>query len=471
MLLTRTLSPEDFGLWNIINSMIGYVIIMEPMISYWSTREIARGTDSGKTSIISSGIFSLGAIIVYSIITFLFHGSSSISFEVLFFGAILIPVMFLNKTLTAINLAWKPHAISYGVILFGISQIIMAYILLVVFEMGISGIIISVTFGYLMGNIVLLIFAKEKLKDNFQIKFIKKWLRLSWISFYPEAYTLFTNSYVIIFVLITNSVESIGFWSAALILSSVVGNAALISRGVYPKLLGTKNRDYVQNNITHLFYFAIPLVSLVIVFSKPGLYALNPIYESVYPVVIITAIMSFFYNLTMIFQSFSLGTENVDLSENSSTKEFLKSKLFLNPSVLLIQSIVYAISLSIGLLILLPISTMNDLLIFWAILAVVTQIPVCIYFYRKAQKKINFNLEFFTILKYILASVVVFGITYLISESYLIYDDNLLQFLPHLMIFGIIGVFGYLGFTYLIDKKTRLLFNAIFSEFKKIISF
>ena len=52
LIVTRTLSPEEFGTWALIGSLIIYAIIINPIISYWTTRETARGIESGKTSII-----------------------------------------------------------------------------------------------------------------------------------------------------------------------------------------------------------------------------------------------------------------------------------------------------------------------------------------------------------------------------------------------------------------------------------
>ena len=71
------------------------------------------------------------------------------------------------------------------------------------------------------------------------------------------------------------------------------------------------------------------------------------------------------------------------------------------------------------------------------------------------------------IIKYTVTSIVVFGLVHFLSESYLNYKVEILDFLPELLLLVGIGIGGYLGMTYLIDKKTRNLFQQVIAEIKK----
>ena len=55
-LITRSLTVEQFGEYSVILSVVIYIITSHWVISYWVTREIARGNSSGRTAIISSGL-------------------------------------------------------------------------------------------------------------------------------------------------------------------------------------------------------------------------------------------------------------------------------------------------------------------------------------------------------------------------------------------------------------------------------
>ena len=84
LIVTRRLTPEEFGEWGLIGALTGYVLMFNPLISYWNTREVARGVDSGKTSLHSSLLFSFGAILVYLIIAKLVGSNVGVEFSVLF---------------------------------------------------------------------------------------------------------------------------------------------------------------------------------------------------------------------------------------------------------------------------------------------------------------------------------------------------------------------------------------------------
>ncbi len=138
LIVTRSLTPDEYGSWGLIGGLIMYVMILDPIVTYWTTREIARGEDSGKTAIITHGLFSLIALILYVIIAFFVANETVVTFDVLVLGAMLIPVMFINRALTALNLGWKPQATSYGLIAFELSKIPLALILVYHFNLGLE---------------------------------------------------------------------------------------------------------------------------------------------------------------------------------------------------------------------------------------------------------------------------------------------------------------------------------------------
>ena len=116
LIVTRSLTQEELGTWGLIGGLITYVVILEPMISYWSTREIARDINSGKTAVISSGVFSIVGALAFLLIAFFVSEPTGTDIDILFFGAFMIPFSFLNRTLSAIALAWKPHVKSLSLI-------------------------------------------------------------------------------------------------------------------------------------------------------------------------------------------------------------------------------------------------------------------------------------------------------------------------------------------------------------------
>ena len=466
-IITRSLSPEEYGTWGLINAIILYVFMINPVISYWSTRDTARDVPSGRTSVLSSMLLSIFAISVYVLVSYFMGYYTNVSQDILLTAAIIIPAMFLNAILITINLGWKPHAISYGTLAFGISAVPLAFLFIHHYDLGVTGIIFSVLIAYIISILILFQFAKEKIKNKFNKSYLKKWLKLSWLPLYPGIATLITGFDISIFTIITGSVIGLAFWTAAVVLPSMISHTSLISRAVYPKLLEEKSRDFVNENLTHLFYFGIFLTSLVITFARPGLYALNPIYEIAVPVVVIMAIEGFLTVLTNVFMLSLAGIENVDKFQNSTFRDYMRSKLFYPQTLRLIQTITYIGILTTGLLILADLENSNqDLLVYWAIIAVLTQAPLTIGLYRLLQKNLDMKIDAFRIFKYVLISIGVFGVTYVLMNQYLTYTDNLIDFLLNTLIFLVIGISLYVVITYFADSTIRKLVTSIIKELK-----
>ena len=467
IILTRTLDPVEFGTWGVITVLFLGVLNIEPIISYWATREVARGLESAKTAIFSSGIFSSMAVIIYLIIVHFVHSGTDTDFESIFLAAFLIPIIFLNRVLSGINLGWKPQAVSYGILVMGVTQIPMALIFVYFFDMGVIGIIISVAIANISSIIVLAISAREIIKKEFQIKFLKKWFRLSWLPFYPGIAGMVHAYDVVVFSLMVGSVEGIGFWTAAVLLPNLISNSGLISTAVYAKLLQKGKMENLQRNVTQIFFFAFPLSAIVIVFAEPGLFILNPIYQIAFPVVIIMTFQVVLNTLSTVFQSMLKGVETVDVDEKASFKQYVKSKLFLLPTLLLIQYSVYIILLVSMLWTAAPDSNLIDLIIYWAIIMLSTQIPITICHYMMVRKHLKIKFEAGMILKYFAISSVVFGLIYYLIEQFLEYNSNVFVFVPNVLLFVIIGVLGYISITYLVDSRTKQLVSEIINELKE----
>ena len=466
LIITRSVTPEEYGTWGLIIGLITYVTLIGPIVSYWSTRDTARNIQSGKTAILSSLLLSIGAISIYILISYLMSNYTNVEQNVLLFAAILIPAMFINGILMAINLGWKPHAISYGTLAYGISSIPLALFLIYYLNFGVTGIIISVFLANMISIIILFYYAKEKITNQFNKTILKKWLKFSWVPLYPGIPILVAGFDISIFTIITSSVIGLAFWAAAMVLPAMISHTGLISRAIYPKLLEEKT-GFMSQNLTLVFYFGIIFISLAITFARPGLYALNPIYEIAAPVTIILSFEIFLSVFTNIFLLSLAGVEKVDKFENSTFKDYIKSKLFFPQTIRLIQTSIYVLILTVGLLILVGFgSSDQELLLFWASIALVTQIPLVCILYYLVRKNITIKLEIPSIIKFLLTAIGVFGLTHVLTTQFLVYSPDIPSFIPNVLMFAAFGVGLYIIITYLIDNKIRNLVHAIIYEIK-----
>ena len=180
--------------------------------------------------------------------------------------------------------------------------------------------------------------------------------------------------------------------------------------------------------------------------------------------------MSFYVFLSVFTNIFLLslaGVERVDKFENSTFKDYIKSKLFFPQTIRLIQTSIYVLIFTVGLLILVGFGSSNqELLLFWASIALVTQIPLVCVLYYLVQKSITIKLEISRIVKFLLTAIGAFGFTYILTTQFLVYSPDITSFIPNVLMFVSLGVGLYIIITYLIDKKIRNLVHAVIYEIK-----
>jgi len=465
IIVTRQLTPEEFGTWGIIGVMTGYVLILDPIVSYWTTREIARGQDSGKTSVTSSGIFASIGMIAYVVIVTLFDSQIEVDYGLMLFAIVLIPLAYVRTAIQSISMGYKPETRSYGIIVFELTKIPIGFVLIYLLDYGLMGAIATVAIATMVAILVTAIKIREKLKGQFHREYLKSWLKRFWIPTYPKISNRIMNLDVVAFTLIAGTVADLAYWTAASAVSKMVAHAGQISSPVYGKLLEGGKIEYVQENIIRTMYFSFPLVSMAIIFSQPALFILNPLYDVAGIIVIVMSVALFFQTLNGLLESALTGIEKVDLDQNASPKDYIKSKLFTLPTIRLIQRSIY---LSAVVLVFILISSKSEniieVMIYWAAISLGVRIPISIYLYILVKRAIKPKIKIIPIIKYLGSSIIVFGMTHYLMDEFLVYKESIFEFLPEFLIFAIIGIVGYLGLTYVIDSRTRNLCKSIIKE-------
>ena len=464
LVVTRQLTAEEFGVWGLLNGIMVYATIINPIITYWVTREIARKEKSAKTAIMSSSAFSVVGILIYLVAVLFIGSQAGADLSVLLFASILIPVAFVNMCLQAITIGDRPHVTSYGLVVSEIAKIPAVLLLVYVFEMGVEGAIWAIFVYYISGIVVMATYTRDQLRTSFQKKYIKKWTRLFWLPSYRRITDVLQNSDVIIFSLITGSVIGVAYFTAAKTIGTIVSNVQGFSIGLYPKLLESEKQEYLQENLTRLLYFALPLFAFSIVFAKPGLFAMNPIYQIAFPVVIFISLQVLLQTLNGVFFMALQGMEGIDKDEQATFRDYAKSNLVWIPTFKIIRHGTYLGILALMVAMLHHTESITNLVIYWALTNMLVEIPFTLYIIKIVQRTFTLDVDMRSILKYLASSVVIFGLTFVLMEAYLVYEQSIFKFLPSLALFAIISISGYLGMTYLIDEKTKTLFRLIWNE-------
>lgn len=468
IIVTRQLTVEEFGTWGVINGLIIYATIISPVTTYWLTREIARGEKSGMTGLTSASLLSLIGILIYFVASFFVGNESDADLIPLLIASIIIPVYFIDLSLTAITLGSKPESAAISLFVFEITKIPLGLFFIYFLEYGLEGAIFAVFFATIAKILTLGIFTRKQLREKFQIKFLQKWIKLFWLPVYRGLPALLAMSDVVIFSIMTGSVVGVAYYTSAKTVGMLVNHVRAFSTGVYPKLLETEKQEFLKENLNKLLYFALPLTAFSIVFAEPALYVLNPAYKVGSVFVIFLSLRMFLKTLNQVFFQALQGIDKIDKNENATFKEFLKSKLVWIPTFDLIRHGVYAGSLA-GLIFILSIQTEDtlELVFYWSLIGFLIEIPITIYTILITRKSFSLSLNFNSLIKYVIVSLIVFTITFFIMNQNLEYTQNIFEFIPILLLYVITSFVVYIIITYLIDKKTRIFINSILHEIIK----
>jgi O-antigen/teichoic acid export membrane protein len=466
VIVTRRLSPEEFGLWTLIGSMVVYVGIAQPIISYWSTRQLARGENVGKTTFFTGTVFSFFSFISFSIIALFVSFQLGVDLDILLLASFLVPIGFLGQILNGISLSFKPQTISYGLLIFEVIKVPLGFIFVVIFDLGIIGAIITTLVASSFRLSFLIYFIRDKISGSIEKHIIKFWLKMSWLPLYNSLPGMLSSLDVLIFSFFSNSLIGLAYWGIANTISNKIGTVEGISQGLYPKLLSTKNQEIVKQNLERTMFFGIPFLGLSIVLAKPLLFILNPIYADGFLIVIILSIRAFIGTILSIFLSILRGYEGVDMDKTATFKQYVKSKLFFIPTITFAITATYLIFLTSYLF--LKSEDVVDVILVthWSIIYLAVYIPFTIFIFIIVKQNYKISFPIIHILKYSLTTFFASIIVYLLVENYITYEVSIWKFLPQLIPIILAGGMIYFVLTYIIDHSTRDLLKSILNEIK-----
>ena len=463
IIVTRQLSPEEFGVWAVIGSMASYSVAAEPVISYWTVRQVARGKPVGKTSMASTSMFAGGSIPVYLLSIYFFTSIESVFFDSMLLGALMVPVLFILGTLSAVNMGHRPHAVSVGMATFQATKIPAGLALVFFLDMGLDGAILAVFAAHLVDIAVQLRYARPRLAVRLDISYLRGWIRQAWIPLYRRIPGVLSTLDIIIYTIITGSVIGAAYYAAALVVAKMVGRTNHVSQALYPKLLAEGSREHISENFTLTMYFAIPLLALSVLFSRHAMFLLNPEYAAAWAAGALLAVAVFLQVLTTFIRKVLQGTDDVDVEERPTYSALLRSRLFLVGTIDTIYYTVYLAALAVSLY---ALRDMPEPLLVaaWSSVLLIVSGPFLLYYASLVRKYSPFRPHYGSILRYVAGAAGIAAVFLATNDAVVVFDVNIYSYLPGLLSELAICCMAYLGITYAIDRKTRVLVGRIISK-------
>ena len=419
----------------------------------------------GRTAAVSGILLSFGSVPLYLVMAGLYSDIVPELHSSMILAAILIPVSTVSGVVQAVNMGYRPHVVSYSLLLFQTIKIPLVLALVYFLDLGIDGIIMAIFLATLAKIIAQIFFARKKLIQKFNPVFLYRWLKMWWIPVYAALGEYIWLSGVTIFPLITGSVVGVAYYAAAVVVSQLVYYTNDISRALYSKLLAAGKHEYIRDSLTRQLFFMLPMLGAVIAFSKPALYVLNPEYQEAYLIVIFLAFYTFVSVLVTFFKRILTGLEKIDIRSDPSFRGLIHSKLFLVSTINNISGSIY-IAILVVVLLLLKDSNVSELHLatVWSVLQLVLSVPFATYYLVLARRMVEMPFPGREVLVYGMATLALVGAYYATVDSFITFDADIYVHITQMAVLLAVCIGIYFAITYAADPKTRSLTRLVISE-------
>ncbi|MCL4436160.1 MAG: hypothetical protein M1503_10260 [Thaumarchaeota archaeon] len=467
IIVTRRLPEADFGTWVWITRLIGYAVFPTAAISFWATRFVARDFKAAKTSILMALLVSAGATLIYLAISPFAANAANAPLIFFLLAAIQIPFAYIVENLNAIANGSRPEIVSYGTLAYEGVKVALAFLFMAILGRTLTSAIIAVAASQFISILVLLWFLKGHLSGSFDKQLAWRWLKVAWIPLYNGFSSVFIPTFdASIIIGLTGSSLILANYGAAYVMFSIVASSAALASALYPRLLQGGDHKDVTSVINLTTLFAIPVAAGMFIIARPALYLLNPVYADAVSVARIIILYTFIAVINTIFDFCILGTEKVELNVNSNLKDFVKSKLFMLPTINLICGVTYITSLAIVMRVT---TSMNlspvDNAYYWALTQLITILPLFTLKAILAKKAVNFKVPWRPIALYLAASAVMVVTLQLIKFD-IPYTPNIYIFVYQAAKLAAAGIIIYFTILYTFDHYFRNLVKTIWSNFR-----
>lgn len=457
LMITRTVSKEEFGIWGNINDVFSYFILLAGVLPFWTTRFVVREhAGSARTGLVASILISIASASIYlallpTILSALQIGTAyTILYTVI---SIQILELYTVSVLEAVLLAKQPQTVGYGLLIYEVCKVILGFTLIIQLKLGLLGAIYSMISSYIIQIVFYIKLTAKELKQSVRWTYLKEWLKASPINLYNIVGNRIA-AFTLIFLFIYGELAR-SYYGAAIIIANVIGHSTVLAYALYPRLLSESNIKDVSTSLKMVLMFAIPMTTGAMVLSDSYLTILEFVYRDAAPVLLLLAINALCISLSQVFNTVVMGTERLDAKAKIPFRELTKSRIFQIFTLPYIQS---AITLPTTFFALFYIAkTQLEAATYLALISLIVGLAMLLCRYIIARKCLTFNFPWKNVAKYLIASAV------MATPLLVIPHPTRLSLAVSLTVLGGIIYFAILA---AIDQETRELTKSILNEAK-----
>lgn len=461
VIVTHNLSERDFGIWQVLQNSQNYSLFFLPVITFWTIRYIARGTEVGRTSLFLALILSVPALSLYLISSLFFTSSLNVSLLYFAIGSLQVPLYYLIGTLEALSQGSKPQLLSYAFILAEIAKLTIAFILISVVNLQLEHVIIVIIIAQLTQLFILLFLMKDQLRMHFDTTIARHWLKMAWFPLFAALPTLIFSLDTFVVSYFTRSAEAIAFYKAAYILANLLTYSQYLSLALYPHLLkGNNSSMSVESTLKLLLMIIIPLAVGTYVMAEPLLHLLKPTYTSsitalqfLIPFIVMTVMYSF---VDAIFS----GLDHTETNGSNTIRKLLSSKISLIPKIGIAYYISYLGTLTAAMyFVSVNKFSYNTIATIWAVVNLIVIVPFIIYKWQLARSFLSFRIPWMNIIRY-LSSAASMAIITIYMNSLLDFRMSTINIALNIMLEVFCASCAYFLTLFLLDKEFQIIISS-----------
>lgn len=468
LLMTRSLSTQQFGLWEVVLDIVTFSSYPSGLLVYWATRDIARGFMRGKTALFINFALSGIGIAIYVVLSYFTAARVHADWTTLLLAILLVPIGYWNQAANAIVSGYNPVVGGYAVIFSEASKLLVAFPALLLFHAGIDGVIVSLMAANFAQAASSTYFCRGSLALPFEGDIGRKWMTRSWLTslnWIPYVVGI-ADTYVA--SLAAGGTVLVGYYQAAFSVATLAGYSSYLAVALYPLLLkGGSNSDELPSITLDLsLLFGIPLAAGAAALAKPILFLLKPTYIEGSTALVILAFSSLVAAIAIMLDQTLMGKVTVDMDETAKFIHYRRSDLFfvflvnLGATVTYIASVYFIVlagkSAGTNFAPTLDLWAAAQLIVFSAFMAV--RVPRV-----KLRTKLSLTPSF---LRYVAGSVVM-AIFFYGTGNFLSYTTRSFEFGAEVVVIGAVGMLIYFGFLYATDMPFRKLSRRLLKPILK----
>jgi len=462
LLLTRSMTTGQFGIWTNIFDYTGYFAIFSSILPFWATRFMARDKEgTAKTSTIGQLVIALLMVAIYFPIIILITGAIGTQAYLLVYlvASLYIFNYYIVTIFEGVLRSMRPQVLGYGFLVEEIVKVVVALILIVGFGQLFLGAMLALVLSGLTQALYYLKLLAPEFKQKVNWGYLKEWLKGSAAIAYSSVSGQLM-SFVLVLLFLYGGSNTRAYYQAAFTFTNVIGYAGSLAFALYPKLLANSCPDeQVKSSFKTVLMLAIPLSTITMVMSTSFLTILDVDYTIAWPVIIALAIDSIVQMISGFYGTCLMGVESFDVEGKISLRKLIKSKIFLVFSITYIQAAI-ALPLTYYVLTTMPITGSVAAVVYVISILIGVHLATFLgtYFYMRGS--MHLPIAGSSIAKYILAALLMGTILYLLPTT---------TTLMFTVAKAIVGLAIYIALLLGIDKQARELLNLISLEIKGAI--